>query len=395
MGDSLSDEKHVLDVDASKLAEMGYSQEMKRGFSVVSILALGFSVTNSWFGVSAAMVTGINSGGPVLLVYGIILLAIISICVGISLSELASAMPNSGGQYYWTSELAPKKYARPASYLTGWVAYAGALFTSASVSLSMASAIVGMYQLGHLDFIIHPWHVVLTYQIFNLTAWFFNTYGKALPVISSISFYCSLLSFFIIIIAVPAAATKHNDAKYIFTTFSNNSGWSEGGIAFILGLINVNWPFACLDCACHAAEEVAQPERAIPIAILGTVGIGFVTAWPFVISMIASIQDFGSISTTATYVPILEIFHQSLGRSGAIGLEVLIVLTGFGCQIACHTWQARLCWSFARDRGVPGWQVLKNVNKKMGTPFAAHTASCVIAGLVGLLYLGSSAAFNS
>lgn len=213
--------------------------------------------------------------------------------------------------------------------------------------------------------------------------------------ISKLSFYCSLLSFLIILVAVPASAAKHNDASYIFTTFINNTGWEQGGIAFILGLINTNWPFACLDCATHLAEEVGSPERAIPIAILGTVAIGFCTAWPFVISMMASIQDLEAVTATATYVPILEIFNQAINYSGAIGLETLIVLTGTGCQIACHTWQARLCWSFARDRGLPGWQYLKQVDRKLDTPFIAHTVSCVIDGLVGLLYLGSYAAFNS
>lgn len=110
---------------------MGYVQEMKRGFSVLSILAVGFSLTNSWFGEPAAMVTGINAGDPVLMLYGTILLAIISIAVGISLSELASAMPNSGGQYFWANELAPRKYAHLASHMTGWFAHAGAVFTPA------------------------------------------------------------------------------------------------------------------------------------------------------------------------------------------------------------------------------------------------------------------------
>ncbi len=73
---------------------MGYGQDMKRKFSVWSVLGVGFSLTNSWFGISTALVAGINSGGPVLIVYGIILIAIISTCVGISLSELASALPN-------------------------------------------------------------------------------------------------------------------------------------------------------------------------------------------------------------------------------------------------------------------------------------------------------------
>ena len=114
------------DTDALKLASMGYKQDMKRNFSAWSVLGVGFSLTNSWFAISAALVTGINSGGPLLCVYGLILMAIISICVGVSLSELASAMPNAGGQYFWANELAGKRWRDVASYATGWVAWAGA-----------------------------------------------------------------------------------------------------------------------------------------------------------------------------------------------------------------------------------------------------------------------------
>lgn len=140
-----------LDSDAMKLAEMGYTQDMKRNYSVLSVLGVGFSLTNSWFGISAALITGINSGGPILIVYGIILIALLSTCVGISLSELASAYPNAGGQYFWANELAPKRYANFASYLTGWFAWAGSIFTSASVALAVGSAGVGCWQLSHPD----------------------------------------------------------------------------------------------------------------------------------------------------------------------------------------------------------------------------------------------------
>ena len=128
---------------------MGYVQGMKRNFSVWSVLGVGFSLTNSWFGISTALVTGINSGGPVLIVYGIMLIALISTCVGISLSELASAFPNAGGQYFWANELAPEGYGKFASYLTGWFAWTGSIFTSASVALGLGSAIVGCIQLIH------------------------------------------------------------------------------------------------------------------------------------------------------------------------------------------------------------------------------------------------------
>lgn len=137
------------DKDEANLVGMGYKQDMRRNYSVISVLGVGFSLTNSWFGISAALITGINSGGPVLIVYGIILIALISTCVAISLSELASAYPNAGGQYFWASELAPRRFANFASYLTGWFAWAGSIFTSASVALAVGSAGVGCWKLSH------------------------------------------------------------------------------------------------------------------------------------------------------------------------------------------------------------------------------------------------------
>ncbi|KAG8528764.1 uncharacterized protein KY384_006452 [Bacidia gigantensis] len=315
-----------MDSDALNLASMGYDPTLRRNYSVISVLAVGFSLTNSWWGISGALVTGINSGGPVLFIYGIMLICLISICVGISLSELASAMPNAGGQYFWASELAPRGWADLTSYLTGWFAWAGAIFTSSSVALGTASAIVGCWQLSHPDF---------THECPSL--------------------------------------------------------------AFIVGLINCNYSFACLDCACHLAEELPKPERAIPVAILGTVAIGFFTSWFYVISLFYSLNDLDKVTGTSTLVPLLELFYQALGnKAGAIVLEALVVATGIWCLVASHTWQSRLCWSFARDGGIPLPSLWARVETGRGdVPLAAHSLSCFLVGALGLLYLGSSTAFNS
>ncbi|KAF2639289.1 choline transport protein-like protein [Massarina eburnea CBS 473.64] len=387
----------TLDQDAIKLAEMGYKQDMQRNFSVWSVLGVGFSLTNSWFGISAALVTGINSGGPILIIYGIILIALVSTCVGITLSELASALPNAGGQYFWANELAPKKWANFASYLTGWFAWAGSVFTSASVALAMGSAMMGCYQLSHPDFTIETWHVFVTYQLANIFCFFFNCFGKALPTIAKVSLWTSLVSFLVIMITVPAVAPTHQQAKFVFATFINNTGWEQGGIAFIVGLVNTNWSFACLDCATHLAEEVHQPERMIPIAIMGTVLIGFLTSWFWSMAMFFSIVgDFSEIVASSTGVPILQLFYTALSsKAGAIFLEALIIATGLGCLVASHTWQSRLCWSFARDRGLPGHQWLSKVDKRLDVPVMAHLFSCIIVAIVGCLYLASLTAFNS
>lgn len=198
-------------------------------------------------------------------------------------------------------------------------------------------------------------------------------------------------------VTVPAVAPTHQHAKFVFATFINNTGWEQGGIAFIVGLVNTNWSFACLDCATHLAEEVHRPERMIPIAIMGTVAIGFVTSWFWSMAMFFSIVgDFSDIVASSTLVPILQLFYNALNnKGGAIFLEALIIATGLGCLIASHTWQSRLCWSFARDRGLPGHQWLSKVHQGLDVPVIAHFVSCVIVAIVGCLYLASLTAFNS
>ncbi|KAK4891012.1 choline transporter [Elasticomyces elasticus] len=310
-------------------------------------------------------------------------------------------MPSAGGQYYWAHELASERWKRVASYIVGWFSWAGSIFCSASVALALAFIVLGMWQLSHPNYVIDKYHVFAAYQVINAFAAIFNCYGKTLPWTASFTLYVSLISFFVILVTVPSVTPAHKPASFVFATFINNTGWDQSGIAFIVGLINTNWPFCCLDCATHLSEEVPRPERNIPIAICGTVAIGFVTAWFFAVAMFFSLYgDFEQLVSTPTGVPILALFYSALtGRSaqvaGAIVLESLILATGLGCQIASHTWQSRLLWSFARDGGVPGSKYLAVTSEKLDVPLRAHLVSCALVAVVGSLYLGSYTAFNS
>lgn len=236
----------------------------------------------------------------------------------------------------------------------------------------------------------------VAYQVVNWFCFLFNLTSKALPAVTFTTLWISILSYLTIIITVPASSSHHQSAKFVFTEFINNTGWQNDGIAYIVGLINANWAFNGLDCAVHMAAEVMQPERVIPIAIMGTVAIGFCTAWTFAIAMMFSIKDFDAMADTPTGVPILELFDQALNsKPGSIALLSLIILTGCGCLIASHTWQARLCWSFACDKGLPASDFLSKVHTGLRVPINAHILSCCIVSVLGCLYLASYTAFNS
>ncbi|KAJ9090762.1 hypothetical protein QFC19_009436 [Naganishia cerealis] len=371
--------------------------ELKRTFSVWSILGIGFGLTNSWFGISASLITGIQSGGPMLIIYGIIIIAFISYCIGITLSEMSSAIPLAGGQYVWTRVLSPRKHSSFLAYLCGSLAWAGSLFTSASMALSIANEIMAFWVLKHPDHVTQKWQLFVIYQLINLFLVMFNCYGKALPTIANCALYTSLFSYVVITITVLVCSRGHyQNADFVFVKFENATGWSTAGIAFIVGLINPNWSFSCLDSATHLAEETNTPATDIPIAILGTVTIGFVTSFTYSIAMFFSIHNLSDIINNGTGMPILDIYYQALGnKAGALCLGFLILLTACGCTISSHTWQARLCWSFARDHGLPFSKYLSRVDPKLGVPLNAHLFSSFWVAVLGCLYLVSDAAFNS
>jgi len=97
-------------------------------------------------------------------------------------------------------------------------------------------------------------------------------------------------------------------------------------------------------------------------------------------------------------MPSLEVFHQAFrgNKTAAIAIESLLVGANVFGLFGIHTWQARLAWSFSRDHGFPFSRFQGSIAPApFGTPFWAHVWSCVWTSLLGCLYLGSTAAFNS
>lgn len=145
------------------------------------------------------------------------------------------------------------------------------------------------------------------------------------------------------------------------------------------------------------AEEIPRPEINIPKAVIGTVITGLLTTIPYDIALFFSVQDLDAVIATPTYVPSLELFRQATqSDNGAIVLQFLVILVACGCLFAIHTWQCRLAWSFSRDKGFPLSKYLSQVAPApYNVPLWAHLWSSIWVGILGLLYLASSTAFNS
>ena len=91
-----------------------------RACSVLSNFALSFSIISVMMGVTITYNTGLRYGGPVSMTLGWFAVTLFNGCVALSMAEICSAYPTSGGLYYWSAKLAGKEWAPLASWITGW-----------------------------------------------------------------------------------------------------------------------------------------------------------------------------------------------------------------------------------------------------------------------------------
>lgn len=370
----------------------------ERRFGILSVLGSGYSVTNTAMAVLASLATGIGSGGPVTLVWGQLVMVVVAFCIAISLGELASAMPNAAGQFYWVSRLAPKSVRAGLSYTVGILAWTGSICITASGTLITPLMIIGMYLLRHPEFVYKPWMGLVGFQGTNLFVFVFNISERFLPTLSKSSMFFSIISTTIILVSILAASPTKQSAEFVFIEFVNLSGWTPNAISVLTGIIGINWGYSCLDACAHLAEEIPNPERNIPKTLLATVGTGFLTGFPITLAILFCIKDIDAVILTPTGVPSLELFSQAFSgnTAAAIGLQSLVVVTFLGSVFGAHTWQSRLCWTLARHNGLPFSEHLKSIAPEpFGTPLWAHILSCCCVALLGFVYLGSTTAFNS
>lgn len=166
---------------------------MKRNFSILSIIAMGYNNTNSWVAIAASFSIAIQSGGSVSLLYGIIVVFLAMLCTGITLAELASVYPTAGGQYHFTSILASKRWSKALSYTSGIAALFAWITLGASIALSTTNVLMAIVIRWQPEYETKSWHYFLVYQLLNgimvaynifltnKTLWIYNLGCKCIP----------------------------------------------------------------------------------------------------------------------------------------------------------------------------------------------------------------------
>jgi amino acid transporter len=86
---------------------------------MLSILGLSFAIMAVPYGTSTTMYIALTDGQSVTVIWGWVLVSLISLSIAASLAEICAVYPTAGGVYYWSAMMATPKWARIASWVTG------------------------------------------------------------------------------------------------------------------------------------------------------------------------------------------------------------------------------------------------------------------------------------
>ncbi|KAH6628988.1 amino acid/polyamine transporter I [Boeremia exigua] len=367
------------------------TEQHRRPFTIFTAIGLGYSTTNTAAGILLTVTATLPFGGAPMFFWGFLAITPIVLCVAITLGEFASMWPHSGGQYVWVSRLAPENSRRFLSYLTAIISWASAVCISAACALASSNTLFSMVSFTYPEIEAKPWRIFVMFQVLNAFAFGANCFEALLPILAQLFMLLTAVIAGIIFVALFAAGSPTVTPHEFFLDYRNVSGWPDG-VAFLIGINGLNWSFSCLDAITHLADEIPNPRKNIPRALMWTIIIGAITGLLIVIALFVCATDLENNNNT------LLIFYSVIdsNRQAALGLQSLVFITAYSSLVGIHTWQSRIAWALSKDYGLPFYSYLSRIAPApFGTPIYAHLFSATWTAICGCLYLGSQTAFSS
>ncbi|OAA64324.1 amino acid permease family protein [Niveomyces insectorum RCEF 264] len=406
--------------DENDLAAMGHAQAMPRKFGVVSMLSLAFCVLGTWSTFAQDLSSGLENGGPVTILWGLVLVTVCNLCIALSLGELVSSMPTALGQAYWVSRLlgggggsgggndaspaSPTTAAvgRVASYYCAWINTFGWWTLGASQIAFMTDFLLGMKVVfdndwtgagtGWIQFLVYL-AVTVFLTCCNLV---FCRREKVLPWFNNFVGVCFVGLFFVFILALLiTVGVRHHPgheprlafqpARFVFGTWINETGWSNG-VTWFIGLVQAAYGLTAFDSAIHMVEEIPAPRTNMPRIVFLAVAMGAASGFVFMVVCLFCIQSVDGVMNGPTGLPFMDLLTSTIGLQGSAVLLALFIFNGLGQGVSILTTGSRMTWGFARDGGLPWSNTFAAVNPTWKVPANALLLQGGLVGLVGVLY---------
>lgn len=373
-----------------------YPSELRREFGLFSAFSFAVSVSGLFGTIATSFTYPLIAGGASCIVWMWLIAGIGCMYIALSVAELVSAYPTSGGLYYACTQVVPARWAPAWAWTDGWLNILGQIAGLSSTIYGAAELLLEIASMG-TDFAYVP----TTKHIVGVQAGLMVFVGivNTLPTkwLERITKWYVVLHFACLLsgaIALLAKTSPKNNADYVFTHVESSSGWTPKGFSFIFGALECSWVMTDYAATSQISDELIRPELTAPWAI----SLGMLMTWilGFLYNIVlAFCMGDPKIIMNETQ-PVSIIYYNSIGKGGAIFFSLAMLIINLFVGIPGAHASARTLWVQGRDGMFPfvgHW--LAKVDKRTKTPIIAVWVNIVICIAINLIALGSDTTINA
>ncbi len=376
--------------DARELERFGYAQELLRSMGGFSTFAISFTIISIITGVFTLYDYGLRMGGPLEMTLGWPIVSLGSLLVAMSMGELCSAIPTSGGTYHWSAELGGPTWA----WFTAWFNTVGLVTAAAGIDYGCATYLVPILGMGSSRFAL-----LLTYGLILLSHALINHYGiRWVAWLSDLSVTIHILGVVVLVGALVIFAPKQ-PLSFLLSRETTSPIHAPYLWLFVLGMLQAQWVYTGYDGPAQVSEETVDPRRRAPWGIVMGVAVSAIFGYILVMGLTWAIPGLSSVMNSTdsagnSLPAVLAIVVSTLGERAGRAVLLLAVAAMWFCGLSTITSGSRVIFALARDKGLPLAALWGKTNHRHRTPAAAIW---LVTGLAfaAMVYSGSVAVVTS
>jgi amino acid transporter len=377
--------------DESRLAQLGYKQELNRSWSGFQNFAISFTIISILAGCFTTYGQAWNNGGPIAISWGWPIISGFILIIGLCMSELVSAYPTAGGIYWWAAKMGGPVW----GWFTGWFNLIGLVAVTASVDYGCATFLnitlglfdVGIFKGNSTDLITFAHGTFFLFLIVIALHIVMNIAGSHLVArINSISVWWHVAGVLVILGILIFVPDKHASADFVFTERFNNSGFGDSMFWWYvlpLGFLLTQYTITGYDSCAHISEETHGAEMSAAKGVWRSIFYSAVIGWILLLAITFAATNIDGINKEALAgTPVsVAVLDTAMGLTA---VKIILLISSIGqlfCGNACLTSASRMCYAFSRDGAMPFSRVWARVDARR-VPYMAVISMGVAAALI-------------
>ena len=360
--------------DDAQLAALGYTGELHRSMGLWGNMALGFTYLSPLVGVYSLFAYSLSIGGPPA-IWWIVIVGIGQLLVALVFGEVVSQYPLAGGIYPWTRRLWGRRYA----WLVSWIYIWAVIVTITAVAQFGGGFVAALFGIDAT-----PGVVLLTAIALLVIAFVVNYSGtRMLARIARIGLAAELVGVVALGLYL-LLFQREQPYSVFFDSFGTGGGDGYLGV-FLAASLSGLFLFYGFEACGDVAEEVTDPTRKVPQAMVLTILVGGVSGFLSYAGYVLAAPDLQAIVSGEEADPIPAILVSTLGTAGSKVFLVVTVMAFVSCVLSLQAAGSRLLYAFARDRMLPASPWLAHVSSRHAVPTNALLVVCVVPVVIAVL----------